>query len=133
MRSLPLIFACSGCSNAGRMADDVARELTAGGVAEMSCLAGIGARHPLFLKKLKGRDVWVIDGCPIECARGVFSQAQLKIDRCVNLQHLGVRKHDPLAEGQDRAKLIAAVRDRLESTREHMPGPTAVGPANRGT
>ena len=70
----PLVFACSGCSFAGKLADDLARHFDRTGDAEMSCLAGIGAKRPGFLAKLRSREVWLIDGCPIECARGVFDQ-----------------------------------------------------------
>src|SRR5690349_7987288 len=71
----PLVFSCSGCSLAGKLADERARDLDRRGDAEMSCLAGIGARRPSFLAELKNREVWVIDGCALECARGVFEQA----------------------------------------------------------
>ena len=39
-----IVYACSGCSDAGELADRIARRLTREGVAEMSCLAGIGGR-----------------------------------------------------------------------------------------
>ena len=92
---LPVVFACAGCSNAGRLSYDLARALDERGAAEMSCLAGVAARKPNFLKQLRGRDVWVIDGCPIECARGVFDQAGHGVAVHVRLHRLGVRKHDP--------------------------------------
>jgi uncharacterized metal-binding protein len=91
----PLVFACSGCSFAGRTADQLARRLDHRGDAEMSCLAGIGAQRPGFIAKLTNREVWVIDGCPIECARGVFEQAHHAgaITRHIRLDDHGVRKH----------------------------------------
>jgi hypothetical protein len=39
-----IVYACSGCSDAGEIADHIARRLTCEGVAQMSCLAGIGGR-----------------------------------------------------------------------------------------
>jgi uncharacterized metal-binding protein len=39
-----VVYACSGCSDAGELANRIARQLTREGVAEMSCLAGIGGR-----------------------------------------------------------------------------------------
>jgi uncharacterized metal-binding protein len=91
----PLVFACSGCSFAGKLADDLARRLDRNGDAEMSCLAGIGAKRPSFIAKLTNREVWVIDGCPIECARGVFEQAgrRAAITRHIRLHDHGVKKH----------------------------------------
>lgn len=91
----PLVFACSGCSFAGKLADDLARRLDRNGDAEMSCLAGIGAQRPSFIAKLKNREVWVVDGCAIECARGVFEQADRSaaITRHIRLHDHGVKKH----------------------------------------
>ena len=61
----------------------------------MSCLAGIGAQRPSFIAKLNEREVWVIDGCPIECARGVFEQAgqATAVMRHIRLHDRGVNKH----------------------------------------
>jgi len=92
---LPVVLACAGCSNAGRLSYDVARAIDAWGVAEMSCLAGVAARKPNFVKQLRDRPVWVIDGCPIECARGVCDAVGQPIEAHIRLHHFGVRKHDP--------------------------------------
>jgi len=89
---LPIVFACSGCSKAGKLAYDLAQELDRRGIAEMSCLAGVGARKLHFLRQLRGRATWVIDGCPIQCALGVFHQAQQNVDAHIRLHDLGVRK-----------------------------------------
>jgi uncharacterized metal-binding protein len=40
---IALIFACSGCSNVGQLANDVAVKLSREGHGKMSCLAGVGA------------------------------------------------------------------------------------------
>ncbi|GAB3320632.1 MULTISPECIES: putative zinc-binding protein [Haloplanus] len=39
---LPLVYACSGCSSAARMANDLAVRLDHERLAEMSCIAGVG-------------------------------------------------------------------------------------------
>ncbi|MBI2479847.1 MAG: putative zinc-binding protein [Planctomycetia bacterium] len=90
---LPLLFACSGCSNAGQLANDLAVELHRRGLAEMSCLAGIGAGKQHFLKQLAGREVWIIDGCAIECSLGVFDQVRELVDVHIRLHDLGIRKN----------------------------------------
>ena len=99
----PLVFACSGCSFAGRLADQLARHLDKRGDAEMSCLAGIGAQRPSFIAKLTNREVWAIDGCPIECARGVFELAGHPgaITRHIRLYDHGVKKHQEPNGGVD--------------------------------
>lgn len=39
----PVVFACSGCSFAGRLAYELAQEMDRLEVAEMSCLAGVAS------------------------------------------------------------------------------------------
>ena len=39
---LPLVYSCSGCSSAAQMANHLALRLDRAGVAEMSCIAGVG-------------------------------------------------------------------------------------------
>lgn len=56
--------------------------------------AGVAARKPSFLKQLEGRRVWVVDGCPIECARGVLD-AVAPVERHINLHAWGVKKNVP--------------------------------------
>lgn len=115
---IPIVFACSGCSNAGQLADNLARELDARGIAEMSCLAGVGAAKKHFLKQLMGREVWVIDGCPIECSLGVFDNVSENIDVHIRLHDLGVRKNAELPTGTDFAELVESV---LQQVRERKP------------
>lgn len=105
----PILFACSGCSNAGQLANDVAHELDRRGVAEMSCLAGIGAAKPLFLKKLQQRPVWSIDGCPIHCSLGVFDQVHEHIDVHIRLHDLGIKKNSTAPTGEGLESLIKDV------------------------
>jgi uncharacterized metal-binding protein len=59
----------------------------------MSCLAGVGALKLHFLKQLRNRERWAIDGCPIQCAKGVFQQAQERVDVHIRLHDFGVRKN----------------------------------------
>lgn len=107
-KQLPIVFACSGCSNAGELADHLAVELDRRGIAEMSCLAGVGAARPYFLKKLAHREVWIIDVCPIECSLGVFAQLGEHASVHIRLHDLGVRKTAPLPTGPDSSNLIEA-------------------------
>lgn len=88
----PVVFACAGCSSAGRLAYDLALELDRRGVAEMSCLAGLACEKKPFLKKVAGREVWMIDGCPIECALGVMERIARRADVHIRLHDFGVRK-----------------------------------------
>lgn len=109
---LPILFACSGCSNAGQLANQLALALDQQGIAQMSCLAGVGAGKPHFLKQLVGRQVWVIDGCPIKCSLGVFDQIRERIDVHIRLHELGIRKNAPLLTECELQRLVdEIVRD----------------------
>lgn len=109
MARLPLVFACAGCSAAGRLAYDVALELQRREIAEMSCLAGVGAAKSHFLKQLKDREVWVIDGCPIECAVGVFGQQSRQVNVRIQLHDAGVKKSSGAPAGMKMEHLIEPV------------------------
>jgi uncharacterized metal-binding protein len=89
----PILYSCSGCSDAGELADRVARQLDQEGVAEMSCLAGIGGRvKPLMIKGRKARKIVVVDGCPLNCARHTLINAGFEKFQHIALHDLGHRK-----------------------------------------
>ena len=118
--SIPLLFACSGCSPAGRLAYDLALELDRRGIAEMSCLAGIGAQRPHFIKQLRDREVWVIDGCPIECSLGVFESVCQHADIHIRLHELGVRKKQGAPQGLDLERMLEAALGQVANQRQRL-------------
>ncbi len=66
----PLIYSCSGCSNVAQLANDIALKANADGIAEMSCIAGIGGKvKPLVKKAQSNRPIIAIDGCVLQCAK----------------------------------------------------------------
>ncbi|HDQ14186.1 MAG TPA: hypothetical protein ENN41_05170 [Sediminispirochaeta sp.] len=70
-----LIYACSGVSNTGLLADRVARGLMRIGLGKMTCLAAMGAAHSGFVESAKAADEnIVIDGCQIACGKRIFEQ-----------------------------------------------------------
>ncbi len=107
-----VVYACSGCSDAGELADRVARELTRAGMAEMSCLAGIGGRvKSTMAKGEKAERILVIDGCPLNCARKTLELAGLKKFDHLGLHELGLRKGNcPVTEEHIAAGVAAAAR-----------------------
>jgi uncharacterized metal-binding protein len=117
-RSLPLLFACSGCSYAGRMAYELAQELDRRGIVEMSCLAGIGAGKTHFLNQLRDREVWIIDGCPIECSLGVFQQVRKRVDVHIHLHELGVRKKAQAPQSFDMEHLVRVALEQATVQRQ---------------
>lgn len=95
-----LVFACSGGADVGALADQVARKLTADGVARMFCLAGIGGRVSGIVKTTEAASrIVAIDGCPLSCARKTLEEAGLKDFVHVQLADLGFTKGEsPVTE-----------------------------------
>lgn len=110
----PIIYACSGCSDAGELADRIARQLSREGVGEMSCLAGIGGRvrHLVTIAE-KAECILVIDGCPINCARQTLELAGVKRFVHLGLHELGLRKGHCPATDDNIGRGVAAARRQL--------------------
>ncbi len=112
----PIVFACAGSSSAGNLSWHVAKELERRGVAEMSCLAGIGAHKPAFLRKLRDREVWMIDGCPIHCGAGIFDLLDQPPAHHIRLADFGIKKQEPFNEQNDVAELASRVLEQIQHT-----------------
>lgn len=93
--SLPIVYACAGCCDAGDVAYRLARELNRQGIAEMSCLSGLASGRKTFAKLVEGREIWLIDGCPLHCAKAILRQAKRRIALHVCLDDLGVPRQLP--------------------------------------
>ena len=63
--NLPLVYSCSGCSTAAQMANHVALRLDRRGVAEMSCIAGVGGNVRPLVRLATGRTIIAMDGCAL--------------------------------------------------------------------
>lgn len=88
-----VVYACSGCSDAGELADHIARRLARDDMAEMSCLAGIGGRvKNLVSKAEKAERILVIDGCPLNCAAHTLRLAGFQNFEHLELHKIGIRK-----------------------------------------
>jgi uncharacterized metal-binding protein len=112
MRGSGLVYSCSGCSSAAQLANHLALQLDRRGVAEMSCIAGVGGDVPYLLKIARsGRPLIAIDGCPLVCAKRCLERHGLRPQRHYVLSELGVRKRyhadwDP-AQAEDVLRRIA--------------------------
>src|ERR1035438_4022763 len=106
----PIVYACSGCSDAGELADRIARQLTREGAAEMSCLAGIGGRVKSLLRKGEQAErILVVDGCPRNCAAHTLKLAGFQKFDHLELHKIGIRKGScPVTEEQIAAGVAAA-------------------------
>lgn len=102
-KHLPLVYSCSGCSNVAQLSNEIAVKLDRNGLAEMSCIAGVGGDVPALVKvATSGRPVVVIDGCPLECARSSLRRHGVEATVHHQLADYGVRKRQhedlPLSE-----------------------------------
>jgi len=111
---LPCVLACSGCSPAGALADRTARRLQELGLAQMSCLVGVGGRVKSILATVQSAPaVMVIDGCPLECGANSLRQAGITSFMQFKLHEVGVRKHDTNILENDCACVTAAAAQQL--------------------
>lgn len=59
----------------------------------MSCIAGVGADIPNFVRQAtSGRPILALDGCPLACVLGCLKRHCVKPDRYVQLHEHGVKK-----------------------------------------
>lgn len=89
----PLVYSCSGCSSAAQMANYLAIQLDRKGIAEMSCIAGVGGNVKSLVRTAKsGRKLIAIDGCPLSCVKACLSNHSLQPDMHFELKGMGVAK-----------------------------------------
>lgn len=91
--SLTLIFACSGASNVGEMADRAARKLAREGKGKMYCLAGLGGDVHNIIETTRSADrILVIDGCPVDCAKKTLDRLGIGKYAFLRVTDLGLEK-----------------------------------------
>lgn len=89
----PLVYSCSGCSSAAQTANYAALQLDRRGVAEMSCIAGVGGDVPQLLRIAKsGRPIIALDGCPLACTRNTLARHNIQPAHYHQLNEYGVKK-----------------------------------------
>ncbi|MGP1664428.1 MAG: putative zinc-binding protein [Rhodanobacter sp.] len=89
----PLVYSCSGCSSAAQMANHLALQLDRAGVAEMSCIAGVGGGVTGLVRTAQsGRRILALDGCVLKCASACLANAGVLADTHLVLSDYGVKK-----------------------------------------
>ncbi len=75
------------------MANALALRLNREGLAEMSCIAGVGGGVPALLRVARQpRPVLALDGCALRCVCACLAGAGVQASRGVNLADFGVKK-----------------------------------------
>ena len=116
-----LIFACSGASNVGQLANGAAIGLARQGEGTFYCIAGIGAHISGMLETARMADeIIAIDGCPASCVKCTLGHAGLPVHRHVTVTDLGIGKnHDfTLDEGAVERVVCLVKGDRAASPAE---------------
>lgn len=91
--ALPLVYSCSGCSGAAQMANALALRLDREGLAEMSCVAGIGGGVQALLRRARQPRVRVtLDGCALACARACLVRENIDVSLSIDFASHGVKK-----------------------------------------
>ncbi|MGW0433321.1 putative zinc-binding protein [Micromonospora sp. NPDC003197] len=89
----PLVYSCSGCSSAAQLANTLAIRLDRLGLAEMSCIAGLGGDVPSLVRLARsGRPILALDCCPLVCVQATLRRHDITPDGHVILSRYGVRK-----------------------------------------
>jgi uncharacterized metal-binding protein len=93
-KNLPLVYSCSGCSDVAQLANTLALRLNQQGLAEMSCISGVGGKVPVLVKAARsGRRILALDGCALQCSHACLQQIGVEPDLHVRLHEQGFRKH----------------------------------------
>ena len=118
---LPLDYSCSGCSSAAQLCNALALRLDRAGLAEMSCIAGVGGGVPGLVRTAKsGRPILALDGCPLHCVRHCLNRHDLRPQVHVDLSKAGVKRRlheDPSDEEMQRvwAELLQPALSELQA------------------
>jgi uncharacterized metal-binding protein len=123
---MPLVYSCSGCSSAAQMANDLALKLDRAGVAEMSCIAGVGGGVTGLVRTAQsGRRILALDGCVLKCVSACLANAGVVADTHLVLSDYGIkkRKHadfDPLEARQVYASNVLPAAHELAAAAGHI-------------
>jgi uncharacterized metal-binding protein len=119
--TLPLVYACSGCSSVAQLANTCGVRLDREAKAEMSCISGVGGGVPSLVKLAQsGRAILALDGCALACVAACLNNVGVIADRHLVLNREGAKKrlHADASEDEE-AKIWKLVQLELDDmTRE---------------
>jgi len=86
-----IVYACSGASNLGQLANEIALRLDRLGLAELACLTEVGAEGG-GTPGSDGRPVLAISGCTGACCAAMLERHGIRPARSIVLAERGVAK-----------------------------------------
>lgn len=114
MNSLPIVYSCSGCSNVAQIANFMALKSDRMGIAEMSCIAGVGGDVAKLVRVARsGRKIIVIDGCPLRCSRHCLSKKNVLPDFHFIVSDHGIKKKAREPFEQEDAEYIYSIYEKV--------------------
>jgi len=76
-----------------QLANDIAVKINSDGIAEMSCIAGVGGKVKSLVKKARSnRPIVVIDGCPLQCAKECLKNIDIEPNEHIILTDYDLKK-----------------------------------------
>ena len=87
---LPLILACSGCSQNAHIASDLAKVMDTEGFAKLTSSVKLINAHPNWVKQVSlGRPIMLIDGCNKCCTQHLLATYCINETWYINLHDYG--------------------------------------------
>lgn len=123
--SQPLVYSCSGASSAAQMANHLAIRMDRLGLAEMSCIAGVGGDvGPLVRVAQSGRPILALDGCPLQCTARILARQGISPTWHIDLSRHGIRKrqHEDF-DPAEAARVLVTLEATLRGVSSPDPGP----------
>ena len=99
------------------MANDLALRLDREGLAEMSCIAGVGGGVTTLVRLAQsGRPILALDGCRLVCVQACLRRVDVTADHTLLLSELGVIKHKHQAYAAEQAAEIWPLVSKLANS-----------------
>jgi len=105
-----MVLACSGSSDVGYIADQVARMLSKKKVRKMNCLTVAATGTSEKIEEFKKCNILVIDGCTEDCGKKIMAMRGITDYRYLRLTDLGCEKGKTLTS----KAIIKAIYEKAE-------------------
>lgn len=111
------IVSCSGASNTGKYADEVARMLAAKGDAGMICLAKVAIHDQALIRKTKEQNgkIVVLDGCPFNCAEKILGDEGINNIIHINTTEFGIVKGKTPFSLEKASEIVEHIKKQFEN------------------
>lgn len=103
----PIVYACSGASDVGEIADRTARRLNALKLARMECLPSVSARTVRRDDLAKAPRILAVEGCGKDCVSKLLELAGIRGVTQVRLTDLGMTKGETTPDEAAVARAVA--------------------------